>query len=699
MMPAADQAASHRILIIDDNPAIHEDFRKVLGGSAQGDPAYTAARDSLFGPAAESRPQARFEMDSADQGALGVERAREALRAGRPYALAFVDVRMPPGLDGLETIGRLWEVDPDLQIVLCTAYSDYSWAEIQGQVRQYDNLVILKKPFDNIEVMQLAHAMTAKWQLSQDIRRQMETLDELVHQRTREVLAANEGLRREIGERTAAEQQLRASEAQNRALISAIPDLIFSNHKDGEFLSCHASDPRQLILPPEAFLFRKPHEVLPAPLADQFVSAYQSALGSGAMQEFTYALPIQGEERHFEARVVPCTEDSVITIVRDITGRKQAEGRQRQLQDQLAQSQKMESLGLLAGGVAHDMNNVLAAILLTASVSAEMEPAGSRAASAFENISKAAVRGGDMVKGLLNLARQNPAREELLDLNAIISEEVQLLEHTTLARIQVETHLAQDLLPIRGDASALAHTFMNLFVNSLDAMPEHGRLSVRTRNLDGGWIEALVEDSGTGMTREVLARATEPFFTTKTMGKGTGLGLSMAYSTVKAHGGRFELQSRPGQGTRVGMRFPACAAGFQEPESGPLSREPAPGGLSVFLVDDDELIQISMKMSLETMGHTVTMAPSGEEALARLEAGLRPDVIILDMNMPGIGGGGTLPLLRQHYPTVPVLLATGRVDQTVLKLLQAHPQVTLMAKPFSQEKLRLQLEQLKVHRA
>ena len=214
--------------------------------------------------------------------------------------------------------------------------------------------------------------------------------------------------------------------------------------------------------------------------------------------------------------------------------------------------------------------------------------------------------------------------------------------------------------------------------------PDNGTLTLRTRNLDRDWIEVAVEDTGSGMSREVLARALDPFFTTKPVGKGTGLGLSMVYTTVKAHHGRMEIESEPGRGTRVRMRFPTCDRGPEAPAPEAASRPPVTAaGLKVLLVDDDELIQSTLQMILEVLGHAATMVPSGEEALAAVQAGLRPDVVILDLNMPGLGGAGTLPQLRALLPRVPVLLATGRADQNALDLAEAHPGVTLLAKPFS----------------
>ena len=383
---------------------------------------------------------------------------------------------------------------------------------------------------------------------------------------------------------------------------------------------------------------------------------------------------------------------ALVGVITDITDRRLAEEQQRLLQAELHQAQKMESLGSLAGGVAHDMNNVLGAILGLASAHIEAQPPGSPTQKAFGTIIKAAVRGGNMVKSLLSFARQTSSDLRALDLNTILREEVHLLERTTLAKVRLVLDLAPDLRPIRGDASALTHGFMNLCMNAVDAMTEHGTLTLRTRNHGLDWIEVQVEDTGQGMAKEVLERALDPFFTTKEVGKGTGLGLSIVYRTVKAHQGEMEIHSEPGRGTCVRIRFPACEAG---PGAGNLPRAseagPTLASLKVLLVDDDELIQSSVQAILELLGHQATPALSGEEALALINRGLRPDLVILDMNMPGLGGAQTLPLLRALMPRVPVLLATGRADQVAQNLVQAHPFVSMLPKPFGRRELQASL--------
>jgi CheY-like chemotaxis protein len=193
VMQSTDPTSNRRVLVIDDNPAIHEDFRKILCPVTS---VETLDEDeaAIFGKRPKAAPSAGFEMDSAFQGQEGLEKVSQATRQGCPYALAFVDGRMPPGWDGVETIAKIWRGYPDIQIVICTAYSDYSWEEIVKRVGQSDSLVILKKPFDNVEVLQLAHAMTRKWSLSQQARAQLGQLNRLVEERTIELRESNERL-------------------------------------------------------------------------------------------------------------------------------------------------------------------------------------------------------------------------------------------------------------------------------------------------------------------------------------------------------------------------------------------------------------------------------------------------------------------------------------------------------------------------
>ena len=372
-------------------------------------------------------------------------------------------------------------------------------------------------------------------------------------------------------------------------------------------------------------------------------------------------------------------------LVKGEAARKETEAR-------LHQIEKMESLGSLASGVAHDMNNVLAAILGLASIHEHQAEPASPLARDLGTITAACQRGGALVKGLLGFARTSLAEVRDLDLNAVVTAQVALLERTTLQRVRIVADLAMDLRCMRGDPSALNHALMNLCVNAVDAMPEGGTLTLTTRNEGADQLVLEVRDSGIGMSPEVVQRATDPFFTTKPQGKGTGLGLAMVYTTVKAHRGTLDLQSEPGQGTRIFLTFPAQGQCAQVAEAAGRPRvKPGLRPLRVLLVDDDDLVLDAVAAVLGMLGHFPARAASGEDALGQLEAGLKPEVVILDLNMPGLGGAGALPRLRELAPHVPVLLATGRVDEAALALVAAYPGVRLLPKPFDMFELQEQL--------
>jgi CheY-like chemotaxis protein len=197
-----------RILLIDDNQAIHQDIRKILDRNAEPGAELNDMEADLFDEAQAATPSVHFQIDSAYQGQEGLQLVRAARAASRPYAVAFVDVRMPPGWDGIETIGHLWREDPDLQIVICTAFSDHSWPEIIAKLAPADGLLILRKPFDSIEIRQMVHALSAKWMLNRDLQGRLNDLESAVQVRTSDLVAANDQLRKEILTRARLESEL-----------------------------------------------------------------------------------------------------------------------------------------------------------------------------------------------------------------------------------------------------------------------------------------------------------------------------------------------------------------------------------------------------------------------------------------------------------------------------------------------------------
>lgn len=382
-------------------------------------------------------------------------------------------------------------------------------------------------------------------------------------------------------------------------------------------------------------------------------------------------------------------------IVRDVTQSRQAEEERLALTEQLHRAQRLESLGSLAGGVAHDINNVLTAILSLATGHRKQVADADPLARSLDTIMSACVRGRSVVRSLLYFASQDLEARGAVDLNVIVREIVDLLVNTTLRRVEFTTDLEESLPTIVGDAGAISHAVMNLCINALDAMPEGGTVVLSTRSLSGSRVELRVRDSGVGMTASVRERAIEPFFTTKPLGKGTGLGLATVFGTVQAHGGTFHIDSEPGNGTEVVMTLPADEHDLDPAQPVAVSGKAAGAGdgLEVLIIDDDQLIADAIGTLLEMEGHTVRVALGGAEGLAQFEAGLTVDLVVLDLNMPGMNGAETLARLLAIRPRQNVLLCSGHWEESTLSLID-RPNVLSLQKPFTLEEFEAKLDAL-----
>jgi len=377
----------------------------------------------------------------------------------------------------------------------------------------------------------------------------------------------------------------------------------------------------------------------------------------------------------------------MLGVTLDVTERKRSEAEHSGLLTQLHHLQRMESVGRLAGGIAHDMNNVLAAIM---SVSSVLRQENGPQAKKVDLILQATLRGRNLLKGLMEFARKELSDLELLDLNELIRKEAELLASTTLQRVKVILDLEPALPRLMGSATALSTALMNLCMNAVDAMPEGGTISIQTALKGDRDVELTIEDTGSGMSPEVIARAMDPYFTTKPAGKGTGLGLSMVYGTVQAHQGTMDIHSWPGIGTRVQIWLPmrgeetVLSLGAFEYERS-AGHVPFRTSLRVLLVDDDPMVRESVSIMLEDAGHLITLASGGPEGLGLIEHGAGWDIVLLDLNMPGMDGLETLKRLRILKPTLPVVVATGYADEPTRADLERLGPVAILPKPYSPE--------------
>ncbi|MEW6261897.1 MAG: PAS domain S-box protein [Thermodesulfobacteriota bacterium] len=511
------------------------------------------------------------------------------------------------------------------------------------------------------------------------------------------------GVITDITTRKEAEEALKRSEERYRELFNNISDLILTHDLRGRLLTVNRAAAQALGLPAEDLAGRKLIEFLPEDQREFFWNVYLDRLQNQGQAEgrFVLAGP-EGRRSHIEYRgtLVKTTgrEGYASLSGRDVTERILAEGQLAFIQTQLAQSQKMEAVGTLASGIAHDFNNILQAIsgyvqlLLT---KGEME---NDARKHLHEVDQAAQRAAELVRQLLTYSRK--ARPELkpLDLNQSIRQAVALLERVLPRMIEIETDLAGDLSLIEGDPGQIEQMLMNLGANARDAMPEGGRLAIKTNNVwldeglsesfpdprPGPYVRLSVSDTGLGMDGETLEHLFEPFFTTKKVGQGTGLGLSSVYGIVKNHWGHITCSSRPGQGAVFTIHLPALIGAAAGPSAEPRDIESLPGGRETILLVDDEkaILEIASDLFL-SQGYRILTARSGEQALEIYQAqGGIVDLIILDVGMPGMSGLVCLKELIKMNPAAKVIVSSGYAADVQTRAALAAGAKGFIAKPY-----------------
>jgi signal transduction histidine kinase len=470
-MNTAFEAGNRRILVVDDTESIHQAFRKILNADLETQTALAASEAALFGETITAR--VAFHVDSAFQGKEALTLIERARRENQPYTMAFVDMRMPPGWDGVETIEHLWQEDPQLQIVICTAYSDCSWDEVTQRLDLGDRLLFLKKPFDNIEVYQMACALSAKWQLAKRAALKMSALEHAVAQRTREIQEANQALQAQIAERKLLEGQL--VQAQKLESIGQ--------------------------------------------------------LAAGIAHEIN--TPIQ------------YVSDSVEFLCSAMTDIDEVLIQYRHAVDVLSRN---ETCGEVVAG------------LKAAEKASDMEFLHTEVPRAFDRTRDGVARVAKIVRAMKEFSFPDAPEHSSADINRALETTLLVASNQYKCVASVELQLGE-LPPVTCNISELNQVFLNLIVNAAHAIQDSGKdaaagkISIRTA-VAAGMVEVAITDNGCGIPPENVSKVFDPFFTTKEVGRGTGQGLSIAYATVvKKHGGILTLESEVGHGTTFYVRL------------------------------------------------------------------------------------------------------------------------------------------------
>jgi nitrogen-specific signal transduction histidine kinase/CheY-like chemotaxis protein len=384
--------------------------------------------------------------------------------------------------------------------------------------------------------------------------------------------------------------------------------------------------------------------------------------------------------------------DDAVFFVLDISARRRAEERARQ-------AERIEVVGQLAGGMAHEANNQMSVVLGAASFILARSDISDTVRQDVEFIRQAAERTASITRGLLAFSRRQILQPKVLNLSTVVQKLEPLLRRTLTEEQSLELHLSPNVASIQADPVQLDQVLLNLTINARDAMPRGGKLIVETKDImltdeyvamrpgvairPGSYAALVVSDTGEGMDKETMQHLFEPFFTTKEIGQGTGLGLAMVYGIVKQSGGYIWAYSERGIGTTLKIYFPAASGGMGKLDLSPAPEQSAAGEGTILLVEDDPLVLTIAKRALMDAGFEVVEASNGRKAIELVESEARIDAVLTDLAMPEIGGRDLARRLRTQRPTLPVVFMTGYTDDVVTSRGLLDSGVPFLEKPLS----------------
>ncbi|XCN72654.1 MAG: response regulator [Candidatus Electrothrix aestuarii] len=577
---------NNRLLVIDDDHDIWKAYQLVLQPEQESEASSISQLSALLMEEYQEEPEESvdgapdFDLTYASQGQDGFEMVKQALEDEQPFAIAFVDIRMPPGWDGMKTAAHIREVDPNIEIVIVTAYSDRSREEIAQTVGTLHKLLFFRKPFDPEELMQVAVSLCEKWNIGKKESEQRREL-EIINEQLKEKIATNERL--------------------------------------------------------------------------------------------------------------------------------QEEGLQ--LQQKLHQAQKMEAIGLMAGGVAHDLNNILASIVGYPQLIKFHLPEHKLLHELAQEIEEAGERAAAVVDDLLTVARGVAVVKQTVDLNMLVEDYLSSTEAKEACTRHPEVLLSSELdpqtLPISCSPIHIAKCLMNLVNNAAEAIDGEGQVVIATGRKEltealdnptntiasGHYAILQVQDNGPGISEEDQERVFEPFYTKKAMGRsGTGLGLAVVWNTALDHNGLVTVRSAQGQGTIFTLLFPLVDAEISLGEKIEPGLEELSGTGTVMVVDDD-VRQLNLAGGmLNVLGYEVIKASNGEEALEIL-AEQPVDLLVLDMIMPDMGGRQTYEEVTKLYPGQKAIISSGFAADKDVRKAQEMGAGSFVKKPYTLKQLGLAVRQ------
>lgn len=511
------------------------------------------------------------------------------------------------------------------------------------------------------------------------------------------------GVTRNVTQNKKLIERIEVERAMYEAILDAVPVAITLIDPDGDLVFCNQRQAERWDFDPYRAIGKRFYDLMEPKAAEWAKEMDERVLASGKAIPFTqFADPASSGDRAILLSKIPVAladreRPGICTIIADVTDRVEADRNRHEAELKLAKAQRLESVGQLTGGVAHDFNNILSVVLGNVELLSDLAAADPKAEASLEAIQRSVRRGADLVDRLLSYARQQPLAARTTDVSAVVRDIELLLDRTLGENVQLQVEAADDLWEARTDASQLENALVNLAINARDAMPEGGELAIRVANHSvsiaearpdddfppGDYVRIAVVDSGVGISADDLPRIFDPFFTTKDVGKGSGLGLSMVYGFVKQSGGHVTVESSPNAGATVHLFLPRAGQAATPGADAPPDKVDAGAGERILVVeDDDALREIPIKV-LSAGGYVVRGAANGPEAVAALDGGERFDLLFTDLVLPGgMNGVEIADALQSVDADMKVVFTTGYARSARDDIERRRPDAKVLAKPY-----------------
>ncbi|MBN1517321.1 response regulator [Candidatus Sumerlaeota bacterium] len=702
-MPNSAELSKIRVLLADDQEAVHLLFRKVLCPQS---PVKTEEPDGGAIPI-------DFTITTCTSGEDAVELTRQALEQDEPFALAFIDIFMPPGKGGEWAMEQIRSMDSDVILIVISGEDAVQPSEIAANVPPADKLLYLHKPFNLLEIRQVATAMAAKWELDRQMREILSELEQRIVERTRELETANQQLTKALEEMRRAEKQLSESEELVRLMVAHAPVAIAMFDTE---MRCLMASRRWLEINNQTteIIGQCFYDVMPD-IPERWIKSHMRALdGASEACAEDRIERADGAVDWVRWEVHPWYRESgevggIVMFCEYINDRIKAREERERLEEQLHHSQKMDALGKLAGGIAHDFNNLLQIIngnseLLFNEIGdpvyhdkiMEILSAGDHAAS--------------LTRQLLAFSRKQTHKPRVLDLNIEVSKLGRMLKRLIGASISLDIQINPEPLMIRADVGKIQNVLINLAINARDAMPQQGKLSIHTSAKHvtpdtigehfelppGEYAQIMVCDTGVGMDEQIKSRIFEPFFTTKPMSKGTGLGLSTVYGFVRQNQGAIQVESEPDKGTTFYIYFPRLSVSeLIETEVAAPVASSISGSETILVVDDEPSVLKITAGILKKNGYRVIAAERPKEALEKLKSNSgKIDLMLTDVIMPEMDGVQLGVHAKGLCPELRVLYMSGFSEQNLNVGEDVIEGSNFIAKPFTINELTVKVKDM-----